>query len=765
MRSSNFKYFLCLLVFVTLELSSVAFAQPSTILAQENLSTAEKARLTAIVDTLKNDKERQKLISTLETLLAVNSKVEATRDTPVGIGVGGINFLTQRIESLASEIVSGAKAILDLPNIFNWFKQQISNPIKRSSWINIIWKVFLSITIGFLIEKLFRTIIEKPRKQLETKEIDGWWVQVSSLVSRTALDVIPIFGFIGGSYLILIFSDPGILTKQVVTALIIANVIVRLIMAFARMLLVPSVGPLRLIPIKDVDANYLFIWIRRISELTVYGVAFVQISQILGLPQDGVEAFLKIIGFIIALILIVFILQNRNLFTNLFQNKKANTKEKRYFWDRVAEVWHVPAVIYVVAMYLVWALSVEDGFTKLLESTILTIVIVIAGQLFLLGIKRTVRRVFYLKPEVKTRYPGLEARANRYQPILMKICAIIVGIVVIIAIFESWGLNAFDMLRTPFGQRVTASCATVILLLAISVAIWELTSATVERYLSRIDGDTSTRAKTLLPLLRTAILVALVTLVTLVTLSELGLNIGPLLAGAGVIGLAVGFGAQTLVKDIITGLFMLIEDHISVGHLVKVGDHSGIVEKLTLRTIQLRDLGGTVHVIPFSEVTTLENLTKDFSRYIFDIGIAYRENTDHVIEVLYELGEELLKDAHYSELILEPLEVLGVDSFGDNAVVIKARITTKPAKQWIVGREFNRRIKKRFDELGIEMPFPHRTIYFGEDLSGTAPPARVMQVEGSNNSPKIKEEEKTSRIKSTAAPTLDSNGSDLIDGD
>ncbi len=765
MRSSKFKYFLCVLVFVTLELSSLAFAQPSTNLAQENLSTAEKARLTAIVDTLKNDKERQKLISTLETLLAVNSKVEATRNTPVGFGVGGIHFLTQRIESLTSEIVSGAKAILDLPNISNWFKQQISNPIKRSSWINIIWKVLLSITIGFLIEKLFRTLIEKPRKQLETKEIDGWWVQASSLVGRTALDVIPIFGFIGGSYLILVLSDPGILTKQVITALIIANVIVRLIMAFARMLLVPSVGSLRLIPIKDVDANYLFIWIRRISELTVYGFAFVQTSQILGLPQDGVDAFLKIIGFIVALVLIVFILQNRNLFTNLFQNENANTKEKRYFWDRVAEVWHVPAVIYVVAMYLVWALSVEDGFAKLLESTILTVVIVIAGQLFLLGIKRTVRRVFYLKPEVKARYPGLEARANRYQPILMKICAIIVGIIAIIAIFESWGLNAFDMLRTPFGQKLTASCATVILLLAISVTIWELTSATVERYLSRIDGDTSARAKTLLPLLRTAILVALVTLVTLVTLSELGLNIGPLLAGAGVIGLAVGFGAQTLVKDIITGLFMLIEDHISVGHLVKVGGHSGIVEKLTLRTIQLRDLGGTVHVIPFSEVTTLENLTKDFSRYIFDIGIAYRENTDHVVEVLHELGEELLKDAHYSELILEPLEVLGVDSFGDNAVVIKARITTKPAKQWVVGREFNRRIKKRFDELGIEMPFPHRTIYFGEDLSGTAPPARVMQVEGSNSSPKIKEEEKTSRIKSTAVPTPDSDGSDLIDSD
>tara|TARA_B100001123_G_scaffold228801_1_gene257443 strand:- start:237 stop:1016 length:780 start_codon:yes stop_codon:yes gene_type:complete len=258
----------------------------------------------------------------------------------------------------------------------------------------------------------------------------------------------------------------------------------------------------------------------------------------------------------------------------------------------------------------------------------------------------------------------------------------------------------------------------------------------------------------------------LVTLVVMVTLSELGLNIGPLLAGAGVIGLAVGFGAQTLVKDIITGLFILIEDHISVGDVVKVGSHSGLVEKLTLRTIQLRDPGGTVHVIPFSEVTTIENLTKDFSRYVFDVGIAYRENTDRVVDVLHELGEELLKDEHYGELILEPLEVLGVDSFGDNAVVIKARITTKPAKQWVVGREFNRRIKNRFDELGIEMPFPHRTIYFGEDASGSAPPARITTVEVKKDS--VIEKEKIA-IKEKKRPTIsrrpEAGGSDFTDGD
>jgi len=180
------------------------------------------------------------------------------------------------------------------------------------------------------------------------------------------------------------------------------------------------------------------------------------------------------------------------------------------------------------------------------------------------------------------------------------------------------------------------------------------------------------------------------------------------------------------VKDIITGLFILIEDHIAVGDVVKVGAHAGVVETLSLRTIKLRDIAGVVHVVPFSEVTTLENMTKDFSRYVFEVGVAYREDTDHVTDVLRVLGEDLMADPAFAGDILEPLEVLGVDSFGDNAVIIKARITTVPLKQWRIGREFNRRMKKRFDELGIEIPFPRRTIYFGEDKSGNAPPARIV---------------------------------------
>jgi small conductance mechanosensitive channel len=172
-----------------------------------------------------------------------------------------------------------------------------------------------------------------------------------------------------------------------------------------------------------------------------------------------------------------------------------------------------------------------------------------------------------------------------------------------------------------------------------------------------------------------------------------------------------------------------------------VGPHTGVVEAMSIRAVRLRDLSGSVHTVPWSDVTSVINLTKDFSFYTMDIGVAYREDVDMVIETLRQVGADLQSDPQYGVNMLEPLEVLGLDSFGDNAVVIKARLKTIPLKQWAVGREFNRRMKRRFDELGIEIPFPHRTIYFGEDKQGQAPPARVL-VDGGDNGKAVAPEAK-----------------------
>jgi len=227
-------------------------------------------------------------------------------------------------------------------------------------------------------------------------------------------------------------------------------------------------------------------------------------------------------------------------------------------------------------------------------------------------------------------------------------------------------------------------------------------------------SESEKRIETIVRLIRQACLLVLWLTFGLAILKEFGVEIGPIIASAGVVGLAVGFGAQNLVRDIIAGFFIILENQIRVGDVATLNGTGGLVEKINFRTTILRDVGGVVHVFPNGGITSLSNLTNEWSAYVFNIGIAYKENTDRVIEVMREVGRTMREDSRFGRNMLEDLEIFGVDKFDDSAIVIKGRIKTKPIKQWEVGREFLRRIKYAFDENNIEIPFPHRSIYFGE---------------------------------------------------
>ena len=205
-------------------------------------------------------------------------------------------------------------------------------------------------------------------------------------------------------------------------------------------------------------------------------------------------------------------------------------------------------------------------------------------------------------------------------------------------------------------------------------------------------------------------------------LSEGGVDLKPLLAAAGLGGLAVGFGAQSLVKDLIAGFFILWEDSVRIGDVVEVAGVAGLVEEVELRTIKLRDVSGNLHVVPNGVIDKVKNLTKDYSYSVFDIGVAYREDPDDVMEVLQEIAGDVQRDSRFAHDILEPLEMLGVDQFKDSAVMIKCRIKTEPHKQWRVGREMNRRIRNTFKAKGIEIPFPYQPSYWDEPKKGTPQP-------------------------------------------
>lgn len=254
-----------------------------------------------------------------------------------------------------------------------------------------------------------------------------------------------------------------------------------------------------------------------------------------------------------------------------------------------------------------------------------------------------------------------------------------------------------------------------------TVVAVRMTGLAVDRFATRLkareEEEGSERVRqidTMAGVMRKAAVGVLVAVAGVTMLKEFGVDIRPIITAAGIGGLAIGFGAQTLVRDIISGFFLLVENQVRVGDVVRIGDKSGLVEAINLRTIILRDLEGVVHIIPNGSIESISNMTREWSRYVIDVAVAYKEDVDYVMEVLRQIGDELARDPAYAPYILEPLEVLGVDQFADSGVVIKVMITTRPLRQWLVGRELRRRIKKRFDELGIEIPFPHLTLYYGE---------------------------------------------------
>jgi small conductance mechanosensitive channel len=270
------------------------------------------------------------------------------------------------------------------------------------------------------------------------------------------------------------------------------------------------------------------------------------------------------------------------------------------------------------------------------------------------------------------------------------------------------GMDSQDLV-----QWATETGVRIIALLVLAFVVVRVVASVIERAERDLDVgsgldalERKKRAQTIASLARRALTGLIWATAVLIILRELDVDITPVLAGAGILGLAVGFGAQTLVRDVITGFFLIVEDQVRVGDVATVNGIGGLVEQINLRTIVLRDLEGVVHVVPNGEIKTLANRTKDFAYYVIDLGIGYDADIDRVIAVVQEAGAALLADPKYAPSILEPVEVLGVDDFKDSAVTLKMRIKTVPLKQWEVGRELRRRIKLVMDREGMRIPFP-----------------------------------------------------------
>ena len=745
-------------LFVVYLLSSPFFAQAQQAEPAPAVTIEELEDLAAV---MADEAAREQLLSRIRALIATREGTQV--EPPVeSAGARLIAALAENVRETSGRLVAAADALRDVPALFVWVRDQVANPDTRQRWFDQTFKVALILFAAGIAEWLVRLVLRRPRRALEERDADTLWVRLPLLAGRTVLDLAPIAAFAAAAYAVAPVVRPTPQVHVMALTLVNAYLIVRAILAMARMLLAPAVKTLRILPLTDVTANYLFIWTRRLVGFSVFGFFFAEAALLLGLPAGGYTSLLGLLGLVITALAVVFLLQNRAPVAAWIRGEGKAGRLR----DRFADIWHVLAVIYVAAIFGIFVLGIEGGFQYLARATAVSAVILVAALLIMTGLDRLMERGFAIRQEVRDRFPTLEDRTNRYLPTLRLALRWAVGLIAALALLETWGVEALGWLDTPLGKQLAESAFSIIAVVVLALIFWEAVNIGVERYLTQthIDGNVverSARIRTLLPLFRKVVFTVLAVMVSLIVLSELGINIGPLLAGAGVIGLAVGFGAQTLVKDVITGLFILVENTIAVGDYVEVGGHEGDVESLSIRTIRLRDPAGNVHTVPFSDVGTVLNYTKDFSFVVLNIGVSYRENVDDMMKVIEEVGREMAEDPTLGADIIAPLVAQGVQSLGDSAVVIRAKMRVRPGTQWGMKREFNRRLKNRFDELGIEIPFPQRTITFGQDKKGDAVAGRIVVVDKRAAAPPAAEgKARIAQVKRDASKGDDGDGGD-----
>jgi small-conductance mechanosensitive channel len=687
-------------------------------------------QLKAVSDLLRDDAQRADFLRKLEALntaqAAVADSAGFDQATPFGLLGGFVANLHRSVLQISTGLTGAVVAVADLPKLWGWVKVQTSDPALLDRWVALIWKVAAVLAAGWIAEWIVVRALSGWRRRVEAMTASHWYSRLGLLAARASFDVVAIAAFAAASTILLPVLEPNFVTRLVALGLINANLLARVLQAVCRVVVAPGLPALRPVNIDDESAAYLYIWTRRLVQLSVYGYFGIEALGRVAISVEATQLLINLLAIMVVTMLVIFIMQNsRPVQLRLHDRILAAANRggdngapstpggeatvRGAGWTlliRLADHWHFLAIGYLCATLLVWMVRIDGGFGYILRVTVLSAVLVVALRYASIGLRRLIQRGFSVGGELASRLPGLQARANRYLPLLSGVLHSVLYLVALLTLAQVWGLDVFAGLGTPVGRRMMSAIVSIAFVLTAALVIWEIVSALIERYLTEVDSKgnpmpRSARVRTLLPLMRNAFLVVMVVVVTLIVLSELGLNIAPLLAGAGVVGLAIGFGSQQLVRDVITGLFILFEDSIRVGDVVEVAGKSGTVEGITIRAIKLRDMRGTLVTVPFGSVSLVMNMTKDFSFYVFDIAIELGKDLDRVREIVFEIDAALRAEPVIGPTLLAPLEILGIDRFDGSQIILRGRIRTIAGKQWAAGRAFNMMLQDKLMAEGV----------------------------------------------------------------
>lgn len=687
--------------------------------AQEQIPSIETQQL---IDLLESDEARAALIASLRE---VATATEAIPETEERISFGRqiarltSGFVETAADSLEAAFTGLASVVMTLSALD---ADQLATLIDALVALAV---VLIATTVSYIVLRYFA---KRVYRRMGARAHDWDVLRTLAVLIATALiDAAVVVLAWGLGYLAALYlhGDPG--TMGVRQSLYLnAFLLVGLAKVAIRTVFSPSTDELRFVAISDRAAKRTSRWLGSIATIIGYGQMLVvpivnrQASFSAG---RGVSTLLAFLAIAVALVLVM---RSRRDVTDWLLGETPD--EKPSVIRFLSRNWHVPVCAYLLSLGVIVAARPDGLIWPVLLTTAQVIAVVTAGLLISGGLSRFGGQGMRLPEVVRTRLPALQDRLNGLVVRILAIARVVITIGVLGFALEFAGLLDFKgLLQSDAGRWVIGTAISVGLILLFGMLIWLSLVSWVDYRLNPEYGSTPTsREKTLLTLLRNAATIVLMVIILMFALAEMGIDIAPLIASAGVLGLAIGFGAQKLVQDIITGVFIQFENAINVGDVVTLGGTTGVAEKLTIRSITLRDVNGTVHLIPFSSVDMVSNYVKDFSYYVCDLGIAYRENIDDGRDAMLEAFEQLRAGEH-GPFIQGDLEWFGVQALGDSAVILRARIKCDPGKQWAIGRAYNELCKRVLDARGIEIPYPHQTIYFGENKDGSAPALHLRQ--------------------------------------
>ncbi|WP_288492658.1 mechanosensitive ion channel family protein [uncultured Pseudomonas sp.] len=528
------------------------------------------------------------------------------------------------------------------------------------------------------------------------------------------LEVLPLLAFWAMAALLihyLVGSDANL--RELVGGFLGAYLTTRLALIVIRLLIDPAAHGIRLLKVKAPLACTLLRWLHAFVALITFGLALAQAADILGANEEGREAIVKLVSLLAHLLVVGLIFHVRRPVAARIAGRQDGSGALAVLRAWLGQVWAVFAAVFVMGGWTMWALDIENGLPRLMNFVALSAGIVILGRLaavFLLGL---LGRLF--QPAASEGASGSDLHLQRYYPLARWLVGVIVTLITALALFQSWGWSVLDWFgEGSIGRNLLSAFLTILIAAIIAVAIWEGANAAVNRRLSSWSerGDTvrAARLRTLLPMLRTGLFILVALIVGLTALSELGINTTPLLASASIIGVALGFGSQKLVQDFITGIFLLLENAMQVGDWVTVAGVSGTVEYLSIRTVRLRAGDGSLHIVPFSSVSAVNNINRGLGNAALRISVGYEEDIERVIAELKDIGAGMRADDAFKELILADLEIWGVDAVDGSMVTIAGQMRCLDKGRWGVQRELNRRILERFRERGIEIANPRASL-------------------------------------------------------